>query len=99
MLAIPDGRAPLFLARAGGVPAGVAGVALLPRSAYLMGAVVLRAFRGRGIYRALIAARLAAAAARGIPIATTQAREDTSAPRLERLGFETVCRYPVFLST
>jgi len=35
-----------------------------------MGAVVLPAFRGRGIYRALVAARLAHARSFGIELAT-----------------------------
>ena len=39
-------------------------------------------------------ARLRHARARGIPLATSHARESTSAPILERMGFETVCRYP-----
>jgi GNAT superfamily N-acetyltransferase len=58
--------------------------------AYLFGAQVFPAFRGRGIYRALVAARLGFLAARGVSLAVTQARAATSAPLLERFGFETV---------
>jgi GNAT superfamily N-acetyltransferase len=87
----------LFLARAGGEPAATAGVVLLPKSAYLIGGVVVPRFRGRGLYRALVAARLRHAAEAGLAIATTQARADTSAPILERLGFETVCTVPSFI--
>jgi GNAT superfamily N-acetyltransferase len=57
---------------------------------------VLPRFRGRGLYRALVGARLADARARGIALATAHAREETSAPLLEKMGFETVCRFPVF---
>ena len=57
------------------------------RSAYLVGGVVLPAFRGRGVYRALIAARLRHARAAGVAVVTTQARAATSAPILARLGF------------
>jgi hypothetical protein len=39
--------------------------------------------------------RLAYLASRGIAIATTHAREATSAPILERLGFRTAFRYTV----
>lgn len=62
-----------------------------PRSIYMMGGVVLPAFRGRGLYRALVDARLALARQRGIELATSLAKSDTSAPILERMGFETYC--------
>jgi GNAT superfamily N-acetyltransferase len=60
-----------------------------------MGGVVLPALRGRGVYRALVSARLEHARSRGISLATCQAGR-MSAPILERLGFETVCRFLVF---
>jgi GNAT superfamily N-acetyltransferase len=63
---------------------------------YLSGAAVLPEHRGRGAYRALIAGRLAGARRRGIDAAGTHAREATSAPILERLGFETLFRYRMF---
>jgi hypothetical protein len=53
---------------------------------------VLPAARGRGAYRALVAARLAFLRARHVEYAVTQAREATSAPMLEHLGFETLFR-------
>jgi Acetyltransferase (GNAT) family len=46
--------------------------------------------RGRGAYRALIAARWQEAVARGTPALVVQAG-DMSRPILERCGFETVC--------
>jgi GNAT superfamily N-acetyltransferase len=93
---VEDARYRLFVALVDREPAGAASVALLERSAYLIGAVVLPRFRRRGVYSALVAARLAAAREKGIPIATSQAREETSAPLLERLGFETLCRFEVY---
>jgi hypothetical protein len=63
---------------------------------YLVGGNVLEPYRGRGIYRALIDVRLRDIAARGFTLATTQAREATSAPILERLGFETLYRGRVY---
>jgi GNAT superfamily N-acetyltransferase len=47
---------------------------------------VVPAFRGRGMYRALVRARLAHAAARGATLALVHA-EPTSSPVLQRLGF------------
>lgn len=92
----PDRPQRLFLARWDGEPAAVASYVAFPRSAYLLGAVTLPRFRGKGLYRALVAARMRDAAARGLTLATSQAREGTSAPILERMGFRTVCRFPVF---
>jgi hypothetical protein len=40
--------------------------------------------------------RLILAAAAGIGLATSVASEETSAPILERLGFETACRVAVY---
>lgn len=96
LVASPERGHYLFLARRLGEPVGVATYAAFERSAYLMGAVVLPEYRGLGLYRALVEARSAHAAARGLRLATSQARPDTSAPILAHLGFVTVCRFPVF---
>ncbi|REG37535.1 acetyltransferase (GNAT) family protein [Archangium gephyra] len=96
VLSHPGRRHRLFLARYRGVPAGTAGLVTFERSVYLLGGVVLPAFRGRGLYRALVTERLGYAAGRGIPFATIHARASTSAPLLERFGFETLCRFPIF---
>ncbi|HEU4537837.1 MAG TPA: GNAT family N-acetyltransferase [Polyangiaceae bacterium] len=98
VFAQPERRHRLYLGRVGGEPAAVASYVAFPRSAYLLGGVVLPRFRRRGLYRALVGARLADARARGIALATSHAREETSAPLLEREGFRTVCRFPVFSS-
>lgn len=91
--ALRDPRRQAFLVFSEGEPAGTASCVLSnPYSAYLTGAVVLPPFRGRGLYRALIAARLAAARAAGCRLATTHARP-TSSPLLERMGFEVLVRY------
>jgi len=99
LLEAPERRQRLFLARLGGEPAGTASYVAFPRSAYLLGAVVLPPFRGRGLYRALALARLADACARGLELATCHAREATSAPILERLGFATVRRFAIYFSS
>lgn len=94
--ALVDGRQFMFLAYDRGVPAATASYVACERSAYLIGGVVLPAHRGRGLYRDLVHARLAHARARGLMLATSHARESTSAPILERLGFETVCQMAMY---
>lgn len=85
-----------FLASHQGVPGGGAAVLLLPRSAYLIGAAVSPGLRGRGLYKALVQARERAAQEAGKRLVTTLARADTSAPILERLGYATAARIPIF---
>lgn len=91
VLEVAPARIPMQLARLHGEPAGAAAVALLPRSAYLMGAVVLPEHRGLGLYRALVGSRLQHAARHGCTLGTSQARAETSLPILRRLGFRDVC--------
>ena len=86
----------LFLARYDGEPVATAAAALFARSIYLMGGVTLAPARGRGVYKALVAARLAVAREQGVALATSHARLETSAPILERLGFETLCYYDTY---
>jgi GNAT superfamily N-acetyltransferase len=57
--------------------------------AYLAGGSTLEAWRGRGIYRALVAVRARQAAARGTRYVMVDASDD-SAPILRRLGFQAV---------
>lgn len=90
LLSRGETRHPAYLARIAGTPVAAANAALFERSAYLMGAVVLPAHRGRGAYHALIAARLRSISAAGLRLVTTQAMRTTSAPILARLGFVTV---------
>jgi ribosomal protein S18 acetylase RimI-like enzyme len=57
----------------------------------LFGGAVSPHFQGRGLYRAMVAARAAEARARGAEYLSTGARE-TSRPILERLGFTPLTR-------
>ncbi|HEX8912163.1 MAG TPA: GNAT family N-acetyltransferase [Humisphaera sp.] len=77
-----------YVASASGTPAGVARLYLHPASAFggLYGGGTLPAFRGRGVYRATVAARAADAAAAGARYLIVDALP-TSRPILERLGF------------
>jgi GNAT superfamily N-acetyltransferase len=92
-LADPVGRYAMFLARHRGQPIGAACHIAFERSVYLQGGVVLPEFRQRGVYRAMIAARLQHAAARGIGLVTVHALRSTSAPLLEHLGFRPMIEF------
>ncbi|MBC7974333.1 MAG: GNAT family N-acetyltransferase, partial [Myxococcales bacterium] len=98
IIAAPERRERLFLARCEGEPAAVASYVAFPRSAHLVGGVVLPRFRGLGLYRALVRARMADAHARGIPLATSHARETTSAPILAKLGFAAIAPFMRYFS-
>ncbi len=70
-----------------GTPASVARCSLFDPVVRLFGAVTLPAFRQRGLYRSLVAARCRLGRANGAALALTKARPATSAPILERVGF------------
>jgi hypothetical protein len=57
----------------------------------LQGAATLEAHRGRGTYKALMAARLADARAMGKQAAVLQGDRKTSAPICVKLGFREIC--------
>jgi ribosomal protein S18 acetylase RimI-like enzyme len=80
----------IYLAQdTGGRPASVGWMRKPAGAAFatLWGGATVPQLRGRGFYRALVAARLAEAKAAGYRHALVEARE-TSRPILERLGFE-----------
>lgn len=92
-LSDPENTCQFFVAYCDGEPAGSG--ALWPvseRSEYFLGSSVAPKFRGLGVYRALVAARIEDMRARGIPIATIWAMQDTSAPICQRLGFEALSK-------
>ncbi len=64
------------------------GVTIAGTTARLWGACTLDRFRRRGGYRACVALRLEQAAAAGCSMALVNGRTETSAPILERLGFD-----------
>jgi GNAT superfamily N-acetyltransferase len=84
------GPAMEWLASIDGEPVAHARAFPGPRGLLLDGGATLPSARGRGAYRALIAARWDEAVARGTPALVVQAQE-TSRPILERCGFEVVC--------
>ncbi|MYS23289.1 hypothetical protein GA0115240_15106 [Streptomyces sp. DvalAA-14] len=88
--AAPDDIA-VLLARAGDQVVSAAWLVYRPGTSFagLWGGSTVEAWRGRGIYRALVAARARLAAARGTRWLQVDASAD-SAPILRRLGFEPV---------
>jgi GNAT superfamily N-acetyltransferase len=84
------GNRRLLLATVDGEPAGSAGLTLYPPAgAIINGGAVLEKFRGRGVYRALVAARLEMARQAGLPGVSVWGGP-MSRPILVRLGFEQV---------
>ena len=84
------GNRHLLLAMVDGEPAGAAGLTLRPPGgAILHGGGVRPGFRGRGVYRALVAARLDIARQAGLPGVAVWGGQ-MSGPILRTLGFVTV---------
>jgi hypothetical protein len=80
-----------FLALLDGKPAGTGLAIPSDRGVFLIGGSTAPWARGRGLYRALVAARWDYAVARGTPALVTEALVTTSYPILQRLGFTEVC--------
>jgi GNAT superfamily N-acetyltransferase len=80
-----------FLAFVDECPAAAGYASYTPLGLLLFGGATLPSLRGRGAYRALVAARAHEAAQRGTPVLVTHAGQ-MSRPILERLGFEPLAR-------
>jgi GNAT superfamily N-acetyltransferase len=80
-----------FLAFADNEPIAAGYASYTPLGFLLFGGATLPSARGRGGYRALVAARAREAAERGTPVVVTHAGQ-MSRPILERLGFTPVSR-------
>ena len=92
----PEGRSVRYLAYVDGEPVAQATAAFSEHGVTLFGGATLPAARGRGAYRALVAARWEDAVARGTPVLVTQAGAQ-SRPILARLGFREVCEIRVLI--
>ena len=88
---VPVPGNPVYLAYVDGVPVARASASYSEHGVTLFGGATLPEARGRGAYRALVAARWDDAVARGTPLLVTQA-SPMSHRILERLGFREVCR-------
>ena len=92
----PDPHNTVYLAYADGEPVARASASFSEHGASLFGGATLPEARGRGAYRALVAARWDDAVARGTPALVTQAGP-MSRPILARLGFREVCEIRILL--
>ncbi len=100
--AVVSGEGGTVVAYAGGMAVGVGGVTMVGDVARLWGGAVAEHARGRGVYRALLRARLTYAAAHGGTMALVKGRIETSGPILRRAGFvvfgqEKIFRVPLGL--
>ena len=96
---VAAGNRRLILATIHGEVVGTAGMSLFgPAGAIINGGAVRPKFRGRGVYRAMVAARLAMAREAGVAGLAVWGG-DMSAPILARLGFQTVGWRKFFLDT
>ena len=86
----------VYLAFADGRPVARGSAAFGEHGVTLFGGSTLPEARGRGAYRALVAARWEDALARGTPVLVTQA-SPMSRPILGRLGFREVCEIRILL--
>jgi GNAT superfamily N-acetyltransferase len=92
----PDPDNVVYLAYVDGRPVARGSAAFGEHGVTLFGGSTLPEARGRGAYRALVAARWEEAVARGTPILVTQAGK-MSRPILQRLGFREVCEIRILL--
>ncbi len=72
----------------GGIPCGFAAYRRLGKAGWLFGGWVSPAFRGRGAYRGLVAARLDDMRSKNVSSAYVMAKALTAGPILERMGLE-----------
>lgn len=80
-----------FVATVDGRVAGTASALLSNRGLFLIGGSTAPWARGRGVYRALVAARWRYAVDRGTPALAVHAIHNTSSPILRRIGFKHIC--------
>jgi Fe2+ transport system protein FeoA len=86
----------VYLAYVDGEPVARGSASFGRHAVSLFGGSTLPNARGRGAYRALVAARWEDAVARGTPVVVTQAGP-MSRPILTRLGFREVCEIRILL--
>jgi hypothetical protein len=86
----------VYLAYVDDRPVARASASFSEHGVTLFGGATLPEARGRGAYRALVAARWRDAVERGTPVLVTQAGK-MSRPILQRLGFREVCEIRILL--
>lgn len=94
------GRGGQVVAYDRGHPVGSGGVSVVDGDVRLWGGGVLEEARGRGVYRAMLAERVAEGLRQGAGLALVKGRVETSGPILQRAGFhvfgrEVSCTLPL----
>jgi hypothetical protein len=93
---VHDPNNSVYLAYVDGEPVARGSASFSDHGVTLFGGSTLPEARGRGAYRALVAARWEDAVARGTPVLVTQA-SPMSRPILAQLGFREVCEIRILL--
>ncbi|MFD8596723.1 GNAT family N-acetyltransferase [Kitasatospora sp. NPDC059646] len=93
---VPAGGGGLVVAYVDGEPVGTGGVQVVDGVARLTGGVVVPEWRKRGVYRALLDARLTYAVGHGATMALVKANPTTSGPILLTSGFTSYGPEPVY---
>jgi len=93
---IEGGIAEYFVARDNGRPVGSGILTMFGGFGYLKRGSVVPEYRGKGVFKALMAKRLEVLRDRGISTVLVLAKSDTAAPRCERFGFKTKSRIQYF---
>lgn len=84
---LPAGEGGTIVAYLDGAPAGSGGVTMADGVARLWGGGVLPSARGKGVYRALLGARMGYGVRHGAVMALVKGRIETSGPILRQAGF------------
>lgn len=95
-VSVPAGEGGMLVAYVDGTPVGYGGVALVDGVARLSYGVVAPAARGRGVYRAVLDARLSYAATHGATMALVKGNGTTSGPILRKAGFTAFGQEPIY---
>jgi hypothetical protein len=86
-ISVAAGEGGMAVAYVDGTPVGSGGVTVVDGVARLWGGAVAESARKQGVYRAILANRLAYGAAHGAGMALVKGRVETSGPILRRAGF------------
>lgn len=97
--ALQKGEGARVIARIDGRPVSTGGFTVVQQFARLWGAATTPEARGRGAYRAVLAERMRRAAEMGATMALVKGRIATSAPILERAGFQRFGEERVYVLT
>jgi GNAT superfamily N-acetyltransferase len=93
---VPAGDGGMLVAYADGLPAGSGGVVMADGVARLWGGAVVPSARGKGVYRAVLGARLSYAVTHGATMALVKGNVATSGPILRKAGFAAFGREPLY---